>query len=276
MRLMVGRVLVWAAIVVVVLAGLAWVVDQIDGGESNAQPAAAPTTPTWPDDAARAYAVRFARVYLSRDPAHPSRYDRALRRFMPDDVAAQAEPDYEGKGARADVTSAAVDAVAHDGDMARVTVAATVDVDGAEQEAFLVVPVARDDQGGLAVVDVPALAAGPVAASNAPAADAEPLARDAAAVQDVLARFFRAYLAGDAAGAASYAVPGARLGALPSPVKFGDVLSVDLRRDGSDWMDLLVRVRAQEEATGATVTLRYAVGMKLGEKWFVGSVEGAT
>ena len=47
----------------------------------------APLRRRWPDDAARAFAVGFARAYLSWSPDHADEYARALAPFVSADLA---------------------------------------------------------------------------------------------------------------------------------------------------------------------------------------------
>ena len=48
----------------------------------------------WPDDAARAFALGFARVYLSYEPERPAAYARAVERFVASELAASVVPQF--------------------------------------------------------------------------------------------------------------------------------------------------------------------------------------
>ena len=64
-------------------------------------------------------------------------------------------------------------------------------------------PVARDADGGLVVSDLPSFAA-PPAQGELPPASLEPLSgAERAEIEDVLDRFFAAFLAGDSATSSS-------------------------------------------------------------------------
>ena len=82
---------------------------------------------SWPDDEARAFAVDFARAYLSYSPRHPDRYARGVLPFVSADVAGSVVPRFAQRGSRQVVQSAVVARTAAGGDgRALVTVAATV------------------------------------------------------------------------------------------------------------------------------------------------------
>src|SRR3954451_6899526 len=74
-----GRALLWLLVVVLLLRGLASVLEP-------RRPAAvvrAPRpTPAWPDDDARAFAADFARAYLSFSPRRPDASARAVQAFV--------------------------------------------------------------------------------------------------------------------------------------------------------------------------------------------------
>ena len=129
-----------------------------------------------------------------------------MARFASGDLADALAPRLDGRGPRQTIGSVAVAGVERlDREHALITVVASV-TGAASRTLRLTVPVARGADGGLAVYDLPSLAPDPPRAT-VDAAEAEPLTgaeRDA--ISDVLARFFRGYLAGDT-GALAYFVP---------------------------------------------------------------------
>ena len=194
-----GRIALWMALAVVLVRGLAAI---LSSGPTSQRAAASTSAGAWPDDAARAFAVEFASVYLEHADGHdPAAAAQAMARFASGDLADALAPRLNGRGPRQTIGSVAVAAVERlDREHALITVAASI-TGAALRTLRLTVPVARGADRGLAVYDLPSLAPDPPRAT-VDAADTEPLAgaeRDA--ISDVLARFFRGYLAGDTGSA---------------------------------------------------------------------------
>jgi hypothetical protein len=88
-----------------------------------------------------------------------------------------------------------------------------VAIAGRVSARLLTVPVARDDAGSLVVYDLPSFAP-PSRCAAAARPESQPVASaDRAEIEDVLARFFRAYLAGATDDLTYLVPPGARIGA---------------------------------------------------------------
>src|SRR3954451_25196503 len=71
-----GRALLWMLVVVLLLRGLASVLEPREPTPVVPAPRSAPT---WPDDDARAFAADFARAYLSYTPRDPDASARAVQ-----------------------------------------------------------------------------------------------------------------------------------------------------------------------------------------------------
>jgi Conjugative transposon protein TcpC len=267
----VGRLVLWLLLGFLLVRGAA---DVLASGERNSRSSAAPAAAAaWPDDGARAFAVDFARAYLSYSPRRPGRYARELAPFVSTEVAGSVVPRFARRGPRQAVQTAAVArALAIDGTHALVTVAASV-VSGGVSTRYLTVPVARDAGGGLAVYDLPSLSAPPTRAQ--PAADeTESLpAGEEGEIGDVLQRFFAAFLAGRA-GDLEYFVPaGGRLGALAQRYELAGVASVAQVGPGSARArTVLVGVRARDARTRAVYALRYRVALVRRDRWYVAAI----
>ena len=135
-----GRVLLWLLVVVLLLRGLASVLEP-----AKPTPAvdAARLAPTWPDDDARAFAADFARAYLSFSPKHADASARAVRALAAPELVDAIAPDYGDRAPRRTVASVMVARAARlDARHALVTVAAIVE--GTSATVYLTVPVARD------------------------------------------------------------------------------------------------------------------------------------
>ena len=145
----------------------------------------------------RAFAADFARAYLTLLAGDPEASATAVRAFVAPELASSVVPEYGEDAPRRAVGSVSVARVAVlDDSHALVTVAAAA----TGGTRYLAVPVARDARGGLVVSDLPSLAAPPARAS-VPASSMESLpAGERGPIEDVVSRFLRAYLAGDAGG----------------------------------------------------------------------------
>jgi Conjugative transposon protein TcpC len=268
-------VALWSVVALLLLRGAADLLAVEPSDPATPAPRAAAVT--WPDDEARAFAVEFARAYLSWSPQQPVGYERGLQGFVSPELAPSLIPELADRGPDQAVRAATVARTATvDADRALVTVAATVDGERVATQ-FLTVPVARDGHGGLIVYDLPSFAP-PPARAEVSVPEVEPLAgADRAAIEDVLTRFFREYLAG-AADELAYLVPaGVRIGALGEPHRLAGLVSIaQLGAPDRDGRDVLATVRARDEATGTVYPLRYRVRLVRRDRWYVAAVNKAT
>jgi hypothetical protein len=261
-----GRAVLWCVVAVLLLRGTGDVLATPEREPVRVAQRAAPAV--WPDDRARAFAVQFARAYLGHSPERSS---RELLAFVAPELAASIVPQAGRRDADpAEVRDAVVaDAERLDGRRALVTVAATV----SSGTRYLVVPVGRDGGGGLVVFDLPSFASPPAAGRLEPA-EREPLTgMDAVQVEDVLARFFRAFLAGRSEEL-EYLVPaGVRIEALADPLELVGVGSVSELEPGSDGARAVAAtVRARDPQSGAVYELAYRVRLLRGDRWYVAAV----
>jgi hypothetical protein len=265
-----GRTVLWLLVLVLLLRGLASVMEprRLSALPSTPKPSVA----SWPDDEARAFAADFARAYLTYTPTDPDASATAVRAFMAPELASSVVPEYGEDSPRRAVGSVSVARVGVlDDSHALVTVAAAVTGVTAVTE-YLTVPVARDARGGLVVSDLPSLAA-PPARAPVPAVPTESLpAGERGAIEDVVSRFMRAYLGGDAGGL-SYLVPaGVRIGALGQRHEFVDVTSLGLAAPAKGrTREVLATVRAKD-VTSVTYGLRYRLRLVREDRWLVAAV----
>lgn len=266
-----GRVVLWVVVLLLLVRGAAGVLARDEPGPAaSARPAVAAS---WPDDEARAFAADFARAYLSYSPRHPQRYVRQLRRFVSPAAASSILPRFAQRESRQAVQSATVARTARvDGGRALVTVAATIEAGGVSTE-YLTVPVARDARGGLTVYDLPSFSA-PPATGSAEALEFEPLASaERAGIEDVVTRFFRAFLAGRA-DELEYLVPaGTRVQALGRPYELVGLDAVEqLGPARGRWRSVVATVRARDVQTRAVYPLRYRLALVRSDRWYVATV----
>jgi hypothetical protein len=269
-----GRALLWLLVLVLLLRGLASVLEPRDAAPvvHASRPASAP----WPDDDARAFAADFARAYLSYSPTRPDASSKAVQAFASPELADSIAPEYDGR-APAQMVAAVMVArtVALDARHALITVAATID--GAEAARYLTVSVARDAAGGLVVSDLPSFAAAPGRASLEQSATEPVPVAERAAIEPVVSRFLRAYLAGDASGL-EYLVPaGVRIAAPALGYELVDVTSLSLAAPapGRERV-VLVAVRARDGQGGRVFSLLYRLRLVRLDRWYVAAVNQAT
>jgi hypothetical protein len=257
---MTGRAVLWCVVAVLLLRGAGDVLaaperEPVRVAQRDAEPA-------WPDDEAKAFAVRFARAYLGYSPRHPS---SELLAFVTPDVAGSLLPRYSRGDPRARVEDAVASRVERlDDGHALVTVAAIT----AAGTRHLTVPVARDAGGGLVVFDLPSFSAPPTQAHLEEQAHEPLTGADAAEVEDVLVRFFRAYLAGRSEEL-EYLVPaGVSIPALAEPLELAGIDSIS----ELDTHAVLATVRARDPEAGATWSLRYRVVLVRGDRLYVAAL----
>jgi hypothetical protein len=266
----VGRLLLWLALVVVLLRGLA-------GVFATDRPAHAPklsrslAVATWPDDSARAFAVEFATAYLTHAPSDDSgAYTTGLEAFASPELVAQLAPRLDDQEAHEAVRSAAVARVVRIDDAhALVTVAATL-AGPPVTRRLVTVPIAHDDRGGLVVYDLPSFASAPArAAVSAP--ELEPLyGGERAAIVHVLEPFLRAYLAGDTAALAYLVPPGTRVAGATGRWELIELTSVSATGPATRaGRVVLATVETRDPVSRATYSLRYRVRLVRRDRWYV-------
>jgi hypothetical protein len=268
-----ARAVLWLLVAVLLLRGLASVLESRDPAPVVAAERSAPTA--WPDDDALAFAADFARAYLSYSPRDPDASARAVQAFAAPELAGSIAPGYDEDAPERVVGSVMVArTVSLDAGHALVTVAAALE--GSSATRYLTVPVARDAGGGLAVSDLPSFAAAPARASlDVPATHALP-AHERTAIESVVSRFLEAYLAGDASGLEYLMPAGARITAPQLPHELVDVPSVSLAAPASGRERLvLAAVRARDAESGGVFSLRYRLRLLRRDRWYVADVNNA-
>ena len=265
-----GRAVLWLLVLVLLLRGLASVMEP--RGPATAAVAAKPAATPWAGDEARAFASDFARAYLTYSPSDPDVSATAVRAFVAPELASSIVPEYVEDASRRAVGSVSVARVAVlDSSHALVTVAAAA----TGGTVYLSVPVARDAHGGLVVSDLPSLAAPPARAS-VPSVSLESLPiGERGAVEDVVSRFLKAYLAGDAGGLVYLEPSGVRIGALARKHELVDVVSLALAAPAKGQVrEVVATARVRDAATGAMYGLRYRLRLVREDRWLVAAING--
>jgi Conjugative transposon protein TcpC len=266
-----GRGVLWLAVLVVVLRGVAGIVAT---PKETASARRAVPAPVWPDDAARALAAAFAASYLRVDPgagveaARAELADLAAPEIL-DRLTEQLDVDVVRQRVLS-VTPAGVTRL--DGEHALITVAA--EISGTRpRRARLTVPVARDESGGLVVYDLPSLGPAPERASAAPPEGTPILGAERTAIGDVVTRFLRAYVSGDRAGLAYLVPAGTRIGATAGGFELLDLGSLStIGPDAGSARLVLATVRVRDRVSRASYALRYRVRLLRRDRWYVAAI----
>jgi hypothetical protein len=255
-----GRVALWALVGLLLLRG-------ISGVLSEPRPADRGTTghTSASDPATAAFAVRFARTYLSEPTP------QALAPFLAPGASAPAL----GSDAVAQVEQAEVAAVRDLGDrQAIVTVACQLDD---ARTLYLAVPIVREDAAEVAALGVPALVAGP-AGVGASVEPPRPVAGpDAEEIAELVRRFLPAYLTAASPDDLSYLLaPDAAV--TPPGGGFELVVVASVKQAGSGEgarRTVVATARVRDAASGSIFPLAYRLRLLRQDRWYVEQVEGA-
>jgi hypothetical protein len=260
-----GRVALWIAVAIVLVRGIGAIASDPDGAPTGRGAQIAEVR--FPDDEARAFAVRFVNAYL--DPAGAG----SVARFLADglsDRAAVVPP----RGPGASVAWATVARAASLGGARALVTVAALRRDGTSR--YVTVPVARDQRGGLVVSGLPSFSPPPPRA-NVDGEDVEPLTgRGAAAISELVERFLREYVAGADRAALSYLlVPGARVAPLSAGLRVVAVDGLDQATSTTGRRrSVIASVRVRESSTGAIYPVAYRLDVARRDRWYVAAVAG--
>jgi hypothetical protein len=256
-----GRVALWALVGLLLLRGISGVLTEPGRADS-----AAVKGNGYSDPATAAFAVRFARTYLSE----PS--PQALAPLLAPGTSA---PAHHGSDAGAGVEQAEVAGIRDLGHgQAIVTVACTL---GDARTLYLAVPIVREGAGEVAAQGVPAVVAGPAGVGESvetPRALAGP---DAGAIDELARRFLPVYLSASDSGDLSYLLtPEATVTPLGGGFELLAVASVK-QLGGSEGPSrtVLASANVRDSTTGAVYPVAYRLQLRRRDRWYVQAVEGA-
>lgn len=258
-----GRVLLWATLVMLLMAGLRSIVRP-------RVPLSGPRTDqgaSFPTDAAKAYAARFVQAYLTYDQSSPGTRASALAAFL---APGEAVPAWDGAGKEtvANVVPAGLDV--RSADVAVVSVAAEVDAGW----VYLAVPVRVS--GPAMVVTAPPTFVAPPATAPLPAQApvSNPDTGLALSLMPTLKAFFTAYAAGDGTQLSYFEAPGSHLQGLGGAVTLSSVVNAVAAPGGtSRQLSATVVWRA---ASGAGLMQTYDLGIEqVNGRWYVASAAPA-
>ncbi len=258
-----GRAALWAAVGLVFLRGLASVVA--GPAEHEVARGGAPTLGG--QQAANAFAIRFARLYLE-DPS-----PEALQPYLAAGarIGAGRPPSAQG----AEVAQAEVVRSGEVGD-GRVVVTVSCELRDA-RTLYLAVPIVRFGAGEVAALGAPSIVAVPAVAGVDPERP-QPLAGpEAGEIESLVAKFLPAYLTASRESDLSYLLaPGA--GVIPLGGSLELLASPKASQIGSGEgarRSVLATARVREPVSGATYPLAYRLQVVKRGRWYVQAVEGA-
>ncbi|MGH8886013.1 MAG: conjugal transfer protein [Egibacteraceae bacterium] len=260
-----GRVVLWALVVVLLLNGVAALRRPLGPAVAPTQAPAAGAG--FPVKAGEAFAVRFAHDYLTWDAAAPGVHADALAPYVADNFDKQLG--WASNGQQIAVLVLPTRTVAISDNTALVTVAAQVTGLNAPRWVHLQVPVYTDGREHFVVTDAPALVPPPGKAAAPP----EPsLATDTAVadqLRDPLTAFFKGYAGSNPSELSYVLAPGAQVGTLNGTVTFEDLqLTVP---DGGNRRDVVAKVRWDDRVTSSTFTQTYQLTVVRREdgRWYI-------
>jgi hypothetical protein len=105
-----GRAVLWLLVLVLLLRGLASVIEP--RGPATVAAAPKPVAASWADDGVRAFPADFARAYLTYTPSDPDASATAVRAFVAPELASSVVPEYGEDAPRRAVGSVSVARVA--------------------------------------------------------------------------------------------------------------------------------------------------------------------
>jgi Conjugative transposon protein TcpC len=256
-----GRLALWALVGLLLLRGLAGVL-------SEPQPATsvAADRDHFNDPATAAFAVRFARTYLSEPTPG------ALAPYLAPGASA---PTHIGSGAGASVEQAEVAGIRDlGGGEAIVTVACTLDD---ARTLYLAVPIVREDAAEVAAQGVPAIVAGPAGVGEGVEAPRPLAGSNAEEIAELVRRFLSVYLSAGGPGDLAYLLaPSATVTPPGAGLELVAVTSVKQLGDGEGGQPTAVAaVRVRDAATGTIYPLDYRLQLVRRDRWYVEAVEGA-
>lgn len=259
-----ARGVLWACVALVFVRGLA----EIASGTNTSGAGARAARHALGDDEARAFAVAFARSYLT--VPQPDGLERFFADGLRDRAMAIVSPHSPG----VQVTQATVAReVSLGSSRALLTVAAWMS-DG--RLLYLTVPVAIDDRGGLVVDDLPAFSAPPRHGTAAGQAPALLTGGEEDAIGGLVRRFLSEYIPGHDEATFGYLLaPGARIAPMtPGLGLLGVEELAELQPGEGRRREVVATVQVRSSQTRTIYTQRYRLTVIHRDRWYVAAVAG--
>jgi hypothetical protein len=250
----------WAVVGLLLVRGAGSVL----AGPHEGRPTVRPTGLS--DPAASAFAVRFARAYLSGAPSQELAPLLAPGTRVPPRGASAPGVEIE----QAEV--AGTEAIG--GGQVLVTVACEL---ADARTLYLAVPIVREGAGGVAAAGAPAVVAGPAGVGEGVELPRPIAGPDAAAIDELVRRFLPAYFSASEPGDLSYLLASGAVVVPPgNGLQLLGVSAVKQIGEGEGARrTVLATVRVRDPLSGATLTLGYRLEVVRHGRWYVDRVEGA-
>jgi hypothetical protein len=272
----VGRAVLWAFIIVVVVNGIRAPFERFTQPDTPTGGAAAAPKTTFPTTQASAYALQFASAYLNYDQGNPAARATKLAPYLPDTTDQQLGWNGSGSMKLDSAQVAGVDV--RDDHNALVTLA--VSVNGGSMQ--LAVPV-YSSGGAMAIIGKPALMPVP---RKATLPEAPSITEDSAVetrLKTDLKGFFVAYAASDSASLDRFVAPNASVTGLGGAVQYAGIKDVVVP-EGGDQRHAMVTVtwrvpnaaRVKGASAGELDQTYDLTIIKDQDKWDVGQIRGST
>ncbi|WP_106402994.1 conjugal transfer protein [Actinocorallia populi] len=269
----VGRVLLWAFVLVVVVNGIRAPFERFTEQPPATSGQSDDREPRFPQTQASAYALQFAHVYLNYDENSAGGRQEELARFLPEGANAQLGWNGLGQLSAQHIEVLSVDV--KDANNALVNIAAKA----GSRWVTLAVPVYTRD-GALVIAGRPALLEAPKKAQLPQEAGGERDQELEARLQTDLAGFFQAYGNSDAVNLQRFTEGGGITG-LGAAVNFGEIREVNAPPGDSDERTVTATVMwkvppTQPRGTEGQLEQTYElVVVKKSDQWNVRSIRGA-
>jgi hypothetical protein len=264
-----GRVVLWAAILLVFANGIVALVKNFRESEPQyIQTAASENDDAgFPENDAAVFAARFAHDYLSYDSKDPESRREQLSAYINDSFDALLG--WDGSGRLVAVNSIPVDVEARSENLGVVTVA--VNVSG-PRWVYLAVPISAQGDA-LVVADRPALVPAQEVAQGSTddtlAGIEDPDTALSGRIQPSIESFFKAFASGKDADLAYFLPPGRTLRGLDGAVEFDAIESLDVSQGGSE-REAVARVRWLDPLTGGALSQTYRLTLvERDGRWYV-------
>jgi hypothetical protein len=256
----VGRVALWAVLGLLLVRGMGSILSGPPKGNPTARLSAGS------DPATSAFAVRFARAYLSG--ASP-------RQLAPLLAPGTRVPSSGAPVPGVEVEQAEVAGSEASGQRQAIVTVACELADA--RTVYLAVPTVREGADGVAATGAPAVVAGPAGVGEGVEAPRPIAGPDAAAIGELVRRFLPVYFSASEPADLSYLLaPGATVVPPGNGLRLAGVSAVEQIGEGEGARrTVLAAVRVRDPLSGASLGLAYRLDLTRQGRWYVERVEGA-
>ncbi|MBO3750804.1 conjugal transfer protein [Streptosporangiaceae bacterium NEAU-GS5] len=283
-----GRALVWALIVVIVVNGVRAIFERVTAQPAGSGAVVQSADARFPVTEAGAFATQFAAVYLNFDATNPQQRADRLRPFIPEGASEQFGWNGYGRMSAGAFQFVGIDVTGN-------SAIVRVSYQSGGTRGILAVPVYREGDR-FVVSERPALLAAPDRAGLPQVSEPDRDDATAEAMRPTVEGFFKAYGVGNASDLQLYVATGETISGLPGSLEFAQLkdLVVPLGGETSREVTAIVIWGLSSDqntqnttapspgvddpaAQPAGLEQAYQLSMeKVGGKWFVKSIQGAS